>query len=620
MEPSSERDHLVDDVVHLAAPGRRRRCASPALGLASSCSGCCRRPRGRRRRCGCRETCARSARAGPLDELGHAAHRHRDVVLDRDAVELLRLRDVLAQLPEVRALRVARGERGIEHQAFLGRGAERLLEQRVERVALGAVGELHQHVPGMRLRQRIARAGDVLEHEVEADARDQLEAGDALAAALAQVREQRARPPRGSSIATIAVACERGSREELQHRGGDDAQRALGADEEVLQVVAGVVLAQRRAGRPTRGRRAARLRGRAPARACCRSAARRCRPRWWRGCRRSRSCPRRRARAERAGRASSATLLQRLRARSRPRPSSCCCRDRPRARGSCATGSRSPGVPRRVGDRGAAQARVAALRNDRRCAARASSATTRATSSVRAGRTTAAARPWYCVAPIDLVGRALGGVDHAALAHDGLQALDEVGGNRQVVHCRMRREQVGGRAVVLEGDRVDLAAPAAAPRTRPRSSPAPSRRPSPGARGGTRRMRASGVSSSNHVTSATLSSAAITAARSASVLIGRSSPLPRRRTDASELSATTSDAPSAARLREVGHVAAMQDVEDAVGEDQRPRERWARAGRTRRDRRSWLRRKVRPSGAHSQIRATDRRLHRRRLLPACFAT
>ena len=34
------------------------------------------------------------------------------------------------------------------------------------------------------------------------------------------------------------------ARKELQHRGGDDAERAFRADEQVLQVVAGVVLLQ----------------------------------------------------------------------------------------------------------------------------------------------------------------------------------------------------------------------------------------------------------------------------------------------------------------------------------------------------------------------------------------
>ena len=52
-----------------------------------------------------------------------------------------------------------------------------------------------------------------------------------------------------SRRATSATRGERGGararrREELQHRGGDDAERAFGADEELLQVVAGVVLAQ----------------------------------------------------------------------------------------------------------------------------------------------------------------------------------------------------------------------------------------------------------------------------------------------------------------------------------------------------------------------------------------
>src|SRR5205085_7437434 len=62
----------------------------------------------------------------------------------------------------------------------------------------------------------------------------------------------------------------------------------------------------------------------------------------------------------------------------------------------------------------------------------------------------------------------------------------------------------------------------------------------------------SGVSSSNQLTALTASSAATTARRSASALIGRSAPLPRRRADASLLSATSRLAPSArARARYV---------------------------------------------------------------------
>src|SRR5258707_8920398 len=113
---------------------------------------------------------------------------------------------------------------------------------RGERLRLGAVGELDQYVPGMRLAECIARPRNVPEHQVDADARDQLEAGDAIADRAAQAREERQRRARALE------RDERGRKrarlgEELEHRGGDDAERALCADEEVLEVVPGVVLA-----------------------------------------------------------------------------------------------------------------------------------------------------------------------------------------------------------------------------------------------------------------------------------------------------------------------------------------------------------------------------------------
>ena len=67
------------------------------------------------------------------------------------------------------------------------------------------------------------------------------------------------------------------------------------------------------------------------------------------------------------------------------------------------------------------------------------------------------------------------------------------------------------------------------------------------------------------------SSAAKTAARSASLFTGRSSPLLSCRTETSLLTATTSDAPSARALCKVGHMAAMQDIEYAIGQHDRAR-------------------------------------------------
>jgi hypothetical protein len=73
--------------------------------------------------------------------------------------------------------------------------------------------------------------------------------------------------------------------------------------------------------------------------------------------------------------------------------------------------------------------------------------------------------------------------------------------------------------------------------------------------------------------------------------------LPRRRTEASELTATTSDGAEAARLVEVRDVAAMQDVEHAVGEHQRPRQRADARSRSRRWRSS-------PDSAREECRAS----------------
>ncbi len=75
------------------------------------------------------------------------------------------------------------------------------------------------------------------------DARDDLECADRVAA-RARRCDSSATAAAGSRTATQAVASACGRGIQLQHGGGDDAQRAFRADEQVLQVVAGVVLAQ----------------------------------------------------------------------------------------------------------------------------------------------------------------------------------------------------------------------------------------------------------------------------------------------------------------------------------------------------------------------------------------
>jgi len=94
----------------------------------------------------------------------------------------------------------------------------------------------------------------------------------------------------------------------FQDRRCDYAERSLGTDEKLLQVIAGCCPCADRASRPTPLPRAARPRVPARAREHCHSAAPRCRPRWWKDCRRFRSFPRRRGSMETAAGLFSAIL------------------------------------------------------------------------------------------------------------------------------------------------------------------------------------------------------------------------------------------------------------------------------------------------------------------------
>ena len=80
-------------------------------------------------------------------------------------------------------------------------------------------------------------------------------------------------------------------REELQHGRGDDAERAFGADEQVLEVVAGVVLLQLAEIVEHLAGRQHDLERRGRARAHCHRRARRCRRHWTTDCRRSGTSP-----------------------------------------------------------------------------------------------------------------------------------------------------------------------------------------------------------------------------------------------------------------------------------------------------------------------------------------
>ena len=122
----------------------------------------------------------------------------------------------------------------------------RKLLQRLAQAALRlARRDFEQHVPGIGRRQRIDDAGDVLQRHVDAEARDQLEGGELIAARLACAREQ---------LHRVFDARQARGRRSRRSRGAGKSCKVAAvmmpsvpsrADEELLQIVAGIVLAQR---------------------------------------------------------------------------------------------------------------------------------------------------------------------------------------------------------------------------------------------------------------------------------------------------------------------------------------------------------------------------------------
>src|SRR5690349_17077023 len=83
----------------------------------------------------------------------------------------------------------------------------------------------------------------MFQHEVEAQPRNDLEGRDTVAARAAQAGEEADRCGRIRYRQHRGEVCAR-AWEDLEHRSGNDAKRAFRADEEILEIVAGVVLAQ----------------------------------------------------------------------------------------------------------------------------------------------------------------------------------------------------------------------------------------------------------------------------------------------------------------------------------------------------------------------------------------
>ena len=95
----------------------------------------------------------------------------------------------------------------------------------------------------MRRIKRITCAGDMPEHTLQSEALQQFETGDvATCALLRNAKQVDCRLwRRHTEIGDFHRAR---TRHEPQHRRRDDTKRSFGSDEEILQVVAGIVLLQ----------------------------------------------------------------------------------------------------------------------------------------------------------------------------------------------------------------------------------------------------------------------------------------------------------------------------------------------------------------------------------------
>ena len=186
----------------------------------------------------------RRIRAG--HELGNRRHRQPDVVLDVEPLGRLRRRHRLAQLPHRARLRQRLRHRRVADHARVQRARQQRLEQALRMGLALAVGEFQQHRPGAG-RQRLRDLREMPCHQRQRMPADHLEAGQRVARLAPRQAQQR-----HAGLERVAGR-QRGAggrrlRLQLHDRRGDHAQRALAADVEMAQVIAGVVLAQ--AGEP----------------------------------------------------------------------------------------------------------------------------------------------------------------------------------------------------------------------------------------------------------------------------------------------------------------------------------------------------------------------------------
>ena len=179
---------------------------------------------------------------GALDEFADARDRHGNVVLDTESLDLLRLADALAQIPQVGRLLAALRQHGIADPCVLQRRGKEGFAGRAQVGLFARARQFDEQIP-LAARQGRLRAANMLEHHAERNVGNQLARGQRGAKGRLQFAEQAHGGRRGFDGQPGGGRRAR-QRKELDHRGGNDAERAFGADEQLFEVVTGIVLAQ----------------------------------------------------------------------------------------------------------------------------------------------------------------------------------------------------------------------------------------------------------------------------------------------------------------------------------------------------------------------------------------
>ena len=183
---------------------------------------------------------------GMLDKCGNARGGDRDIVLDVQAFLGLGQGNALADMPQVMGLGQVLRHHGVDHAAVFKGQLQQVLEAQACMLLGLAVAVLQQYAVG-RFVAHVGKGHAQLRHVLDDQAQRKLAHDFKARQSRAQMLVRQAQQAHGGLHGGHGgKGGELGGRlrEQLHGGCGDDAQRAFAADEQVAQVVAGVVLAQ----------------------------------------------------------------------------------------------------------------------------------------------------------------------------------------------------------------------------------------------------------------------------------------------------------------------------------------------------------------------------------------